>query len=178
MGTVPLPFAVRPEREPLIRATAQDVCRAFLALDAPRAEERILTALAKVLQDEGAWVTPTRADEATLRDWIHLLIREVVAPVAPGPGETTDNEISTEEAAAILHVSRPFVVKLIDSGELPARKVGRYRRLSRRDVEHYREAHCEHRAALVRQSEVAWDELARLEREALAAQDASENIAS
>jgi excisionase family DNA binding protein len=48
-------------------------------------------------------------------------------------------EVSTEDAAQFLLVSRPFVVKLIDSGELPARKVGRYRRIARADLLAYKE---------------------------------------
>src|SRR5690242_3474525 len=39
------------------------------------------------------------------------------------------DELSTEEAARILNVSRPFVSKLVDESKLPARKVGRHRRI-------------------------------------------------
>jgi len=37
-------------------------------------------------------------------------------------------------------VSRPYVVKLIKSGELNAVKVGRYRRLSSAEVRRYKDA--------------------------------------
>jgi excisionase family DNA binding protein len=50
---------------------------------------------------------------------------------------TSDSEVSTEQAAGILNVSRPFVVKLLETGAIPFRKVGSHRRILLRDVEGY-----------------------------------------
>lgn len=52
--------------------------------------------------------------------------------------EPAGREVTTQEAARILNVSRPFVVKLIETGKLPARKVGVRRRLREADVLAYR----------------------------------------
>lgn len=38
-------------------------------------------------------------------------------------------EMTTTQAAAFLDVSRPFVIKLVDHGELPCRMVGKHRRI-------------------------------------------------
>lgn len=43
-------------------------------------------------------------------------------------------ELSTQEAAAFLNVSRPFVVKQIEAGRLACRKVGRHRRVLFEDL--------------------------------------------
>jgi len=43
-------------------------------------------------------------------------------------------ELSTQEAANMLNVSRPFVVKEIESGKLQCRKVGRHRRVLLEDL--------------------------------------------
>lgn len=43
------------------------------------------------------------------------------------------DQLSTTQVAAMMGVSRPFVCSLIDSGKLPGRKVGKHRRVDRRD---------------------------------------------
>ena len=44
------------------------------------------------------------------------------------------HELTTQEAAHYLNVSRPFVVKLIEDGALKHRKVGRHRRIEFQDL--------------------------------------------
>lgn len=50
-----------------------------------------------------------------------------------------DTEISPEKAAALLHVSRPFLVKQMESGIIPFHWVGTHRRLRLADVLAYKE---------------------------------------
>jgi excisionase family DNA binding protein len=51
----------------------------------------------------------------------------------------TDTEISPEKAAALLHVSRPFLVKQLNSGAIPFHWVGTHRRLRLADVLAYKQ---------------------------------------
>jgi excisionase family DNA binding protein len=51
-----------------------------------------------------------------------------------------DSEVTTQQAARILKVSRPFVVLLVENGELPARQVGNRLRLPLADVLAYKAA--------------------------------------
>lgn len=49
------------------------------------------------------------------------------------------SELTTRQAADILNVSRPFLIKLLETGEIPYHKVGRHRRIRREDVMNYRQ---------------------------------------
>jgi excisionase family DNA binding protein len=48
-------------------------------------------------------------------------------------------ELTTQDAAAFLNVSRPFVVKQIETGKLRCRKVGRHRRILFEDLLAYQQ---------------------------------------
>jgi excisionase family DNA binding protein len=69
------------------------------------------------------------------------LLVEILEAMAAGRGVTLipeKAELSTVEAADALNVSRPFLIKLLNEGAIPYRKVGKHRRVRRDDVMNYK----------------------------------------
>lgn len=69
-----------------------------------------------------------------------------------------DKEISTQRAADLLHVSRPFLIELLEKKEIPFRRVGSHRRIRLADVLTYKHRVDEERMA-------GLDELTRMSQE-------------
>lgn len=82
------------------------------------------------------------------------LLMDILEAMAAGRGVTIipeSAELTTVEAAEILNVSRPFLIKLLEEGAIPYRKVGKHRRTRMEDVMAYKIRNDQEREAILDQ---------------------------
>lgn len=71
------------------------------------------------------------------------LLMHVLEAMAAGQGVMLipeSAELTTVQAADVLNISRPFLIKLLDQKAIPHRKVGKHRRILMEDVMAYKNA--------------------------------------
>lgn len=98
------------------------------------------------------------SDQFVLPGYVMQILLDVLSEMSNGNAISLiphKQEVSTQEAANILNVSRPFLVKLLEGGDIPFHKVGSHRRVKLQDVLSYKQRVDEQR-------NTALDELAEL----------------
>lgn len=90
---------------------------------------------------EGEAITVVDEDnekhELVLAPGLSKLIRNILVHIEKGEGVTfipNSKLLTTQQAADILNVSRPYLIKLLESGEMPFTKTGRHRRIEAKDL--------------------------------------------
>jgi len=87
-------------------------------------DEDLIEALGEVGDNDDALIIP----RATA-----ILFTQILGELAQGRGVRIiprDAELTTQQAADALNVSRPYLIGLLESGRIPFRRVGRHRRIT------------------------------------------------
>jgi len=80
------------------------------------------------------------------------MLLDILAQMANGNAVTLVPHhaiLTTQEAAEILNVSRPYLIGLLDSGKIPCQMVGKHRRIAADELFRYQRREAEARAAVL-----------------------------
>lgn len=98
-------------------------------------EERYHTSTHKLVRADGT--------ELPISDNVFQVLQQILPALEQGRTTVTitptNHEITTQEAADILNVSRPHLIKLLENNEIPYTKTGSHRRIKVKDLMDYKE---------------------------------------
>jgi excisionase family DNA binding protein len=103
----------------------------------PEAEEPQLKALNRLLHKGRAALVSASGEKVAFPDTLYEVLTRVVEIMSRGQAVTLvpDNQVvTTQRAATILGMSRPFFIKLLEAGVMAHHRVGNQRRVYLRDV--------------------------------------------
>jgi excisionase family DNA binding protein len=104
------------------------------ALDHSRAPKIVLVADGDDAKQAPSIELPPQALRA-IADLLGLMGQQQPIMIIP-----QKHELTTQEAAGFLNVSRPYVIKQIEDGSLKCRKVGRHRRIEFQELMRFQKA--------------------------------------
>ncbi len=128
----PIELVPRSDQEAALAKTLGRNITGFMSGDAAHSGDALLN------------IAITRASgerlEGTIPTFALQLLAQILNDMSQGRPVTlipNHAELTTHQVAAILHVSRPFVVKLLEQGAIAHHKVGRHRRVRYEDLKAY-----------------------------------------
>ena len=126
------------------RAAAEQARTALRALTAlPRRRVRVVQVRPEGASEETSVTVPVDAFD---------LFVAILAQMANGNAVTivpVHAELTTQQAADLLNVSRPYVIQLLEERKIPSRRVGAHRRVRAEDLLRYRQREEERRKEIL-----------------------------
>jgi len=127
-------------------ANSKAFSEALPSEDAQRVAKQLLSTLAAAQQGEATLrAYPSDNPEGLsidLHPTVSDALMEVLRLISQGDAVTLipiNKQLTTQQAADVLNVSRPYLIKLLTNEEIPFVKVGRHRRIEAKDVFEYKE---------------------------------------
>jgi excisionase family DNA binding protein len=124
------------------KATAPSAADAALARESSRTLARLLDARKR--KSVRLKVQPDGAPEETIAipTAAFRLLVKILTEMANGNAVSLipfHAELTTQQSADLLNISRPYLIELLEKGEIPHRKVGTHRRVLFKDLMTYKE---------------------------------------
>jgi len=116
------------EREPI---TATDSERPALSRIEGVLEN--INRVPKLLSPNGEEIELPKSLSQVLRQLVYYLAQGRAVTIVP-----LNRELTTQQAADILNVSRPYLIKLLEQGEIPFARTGTHRRIRVDDLMEYK----------------------------------------
>ena len=113
------------------------------------------------MEEESPLILKLKNRSLTLSPHIAKLLFEILEQTKKGNALTiypVQAKLTTQEAADILNVSRPYLIKLLNNKEIPFYRVGTHRRILLKDL-------LEYKKNMIKEREEVLDELTELSQE-------------
>lgn len=143
--------------------TLEEQIRRMTPVAAPPEQQALVVALSKALggmlhtpdqQASNCQLVGPNGESLPLPETIVYVLERVVEVMARGDSITVvpvGREVTTQQAADLLSVSRQYLIRLLDAGRIPFRRTGNHRRLRVEDVLSFKEKRDKDRRAGVRE---------------------------
>jgi excisionase family DNA binding protein len=150
--------------------TMENLIRRMTPVAAPPEQQAQVAALSKALEDmvhlrrrraPKCKLVGPKGQSIAIPEAVFYVLERVAEVMARGDSITVvpvGREVTTQQAADLLNVSRQYLVRLLDEARIPFRKTGKHRRLRIEDVLAFKEQRDKDRRAGLR-------ELSRLSQE-------------
>ncbi|BAZ23260.1 hypothetical protein NIES4073_41480 [Kalymmatonema gypsitolerans NIES-4073] len=111
---------------------------------AQQEEVQSIKQLERVLKSEGlqAKLVGGNGEQITIPNSVYQVLLQVIQAMASGQAISIiplEREMTTQQAADFLNVSRPYLIKLLEQGEIRYTMVGSHRRVFFEDLLRYKE---------------------------------------
>lgn len=143
--------------------TLEDRIRRMTPVAAPADQQAAIGVLFRALEDmvgtrsrraPKCKLVGPKGEAIPLPESVFYVLERVAEVLARGDSVTVvpvGKELTTQQAADLLNVSRQYLVRLLDEGQLPFRKTGKHRRVRIEDVLIFKDARDAKRQAGLRE---------------------------
>lgn len=126
------------------------------SVTAQEKEAASIKQLKNILELEGsqAKLVGANGEAISIPESVYRVLRQVVQAMALGKAisiVTQEEELTTQQAADFLNVSRPYLIKLLEQGDISYILVGKHRRVRFEDLKKYKEQRNSKRSQLLQQ---------------------------